>query len=158
MILVGNIEVTAFLPSEEALDSATESNFFWPIYIGFLLLTAAGVWRAFIKAGQRGWTCIIPFYNVIVLLKIVRKHPLWALAFCVPLVNAVVACYITIRLARLFGKGIGFGLGLVFLPFIYYPILGFGSAKYQAPGVVAENVCSPGEAPPASQPQYRKAG
>jgi hypothetical protein len=37
------------------------------------------------------------------------------------------------RLAKSFAKGVGFGLGLVFLSFIFYPILGFGSAQYQGP-------------------------
>ncbi len=32
-----------------------------------------------------------------------------------------------------FGKGAGFTLGLIFLPYIFYPILGFGGAVYQGP-------------------------
>jgi len=34
------------------------------------------------------------------------------------------------EVATAFGKGAGFGLGLVFLGFIFYPILGFGDAQY----------------------------
>jgi hypothetical protein len=30
-------------------------------------------------------------------------------------------------------KGTGFGIGLLLLPFIFFPILGFGSAQYQGP-------------------------
>jgi hypothetical protein len=36
-------------------------------------------------------------------------------------------------LAKSFGKGVGFGLGLAFLGIIFFPILGFGSAQYQGP-------------------------
>jgi hypothetical protein len=35
-------------------------------------------------------------------------------------------------LAGRFGKGVGFVVGMIFLPFIFYPILGFGPAEYQA--------------------------
>jgi hypothetical protein len=40
---------------------------------------------------------------------------------------------VAIALAEKFGKGAGFGIGLAFLPFIFYPILGFGSATYVGP-------------------------
>jgi len=36
-----------------------------------------------------------------------------------------------IDLAKSFGKGGGFTAGLILLPFIFLPILGFGSATYQ---------------------------
>ena len=38
----------------------------------------------------------------------------------------------SIDIARNFGKGDVFGLGLAFLGVIFYPILGFGNARYQA--------------------------
>jgi hypothetical protein len=155
-ILLGNID-TALLPSEQTLDFVTQANVFLPIYVGLLLLTGAGVWATFVKAGQPGWTCIIPFYNLVVLLKIVRKHPLSVLFMFVPLVNVVFACVIAIRLAQLFGKGHGFGVGLVFFPFICYPIIGFGAAKYQAHGVATKGVSPPGDEPATSQLQSRRA-
>ena len=48
----------------------------------------------------------------------------------IPIVNFVIAILVCIAFAGKFGKGAGFGLGLVFLPFIFYPLLGFGDAKY----------------------------
>jgi hypothetical protein len=36
-------------------------------------------------------------------------------------------------LARSFGKGMGFTFGLMVLPFVFWPILGFGSAQYRGP-------------------------
>ena len=38
-----------------------------------------------------------------------------------------------IDLAKSFGKGVGFGIGLALLGIIFFPILGFGSAQYQGP-------------------------
>jgi len=41
--------------------------------------------------------------------------------------------------ARRFGKGTGFGIGLFFLPFVFFPLLAFGDAQYAgaAPAPVA---------------------
>ena len=49
----------------------------------------------------------------------------------IPLVNLIIAIILNIDIAKNFGKGVGFGIGMIFLPFIFYPILGFGSAQYQ---------------------------
>lgn len=38
---------------------------------------------------------------------------------------------VSIRIANAFGKGAGFAVGLIFLPFIFFPILAFGDAEYQ---------------------------
>ena len=38
-----------------------------------------------------------------------------------------------IELAKCFGKGAGFGLGLALLSPIFFPLLGFGDAKYRGP-------------------------
>ena len=49
---------------------------------------------------------------------------------CVASLIATVA--IAIRLAKAFGKGVGYALGIIFLPNIFTLILGFGKAKYDA--------------------------
>ena len=48
----------------------------------------------------------------------------------IPFVNFVVLIMLSIDVAKKFGKGVGFGLGLAFLGIIFFPILGFGSAEY----------------------------
>ncbi|MGA1285216.1 MAG: DUF5684 domain-containing protein [Prochlorothrix sp.] len=48
----------------------------------------------------------------------------------VPLIN-LVYLVIPFDTARKFGKGLGYGFGLLFLPFIFYPILAFGNARYR---------------------------
>jgi hypothetical protein len=49
----------------------------------------------------------------------------------IPLVNFVIWIIISIDIAKNFGKGTGFGVGVAFLSFIFVPILAFGSAQYQ---------------------------
>ncbi len=95
------------------------------------VLVIASMWKVFAKAGLPGWAALIPIFNIVVWLQMVGR-PIWWLALLfVPFVNFVVTIIITLDVARVFGKGSGFGLGLVFLPFAFYPILGFGDARYQ---------------------------
>lgn len=49
-------------------------------------------------------------------------------------IASVVIYIITLhKLSKAFGHGVGFTLGLLFLPIIFYIILGFGSSKYVGP-------------------------
>ncbi len=100
------------------------------IYLAFLAITFAGMWVTFEKANQPGWGSIIPIYNIILLLKVAGKPLWWLILMFIPLVSLIPAIIVPFAIARNFRKGSGFGAGLLFLPFIFYPILGFGSAEY----------------------------
>ncbi|HWB60178.1 MAG TPA: DUF5684 domain-containing protein [Chthoniobacteraceae bacterium] len=103
-------------------------------------IVVAGMWKVFIKAGQPGWAAVIPIYNVIILLKVAGKPLWWIILLIIPLVNIIIGVLVGLAVAKNFGKGAGFGIGLIFLPFIFYPILGFGDATYQgsaAPAPIA---------------------
>ena len=43
----------------------------------------------------------------------------------------IVMILVALEMAKVFGKSAGFGVGLIFLPFVFYPILAFGSAQYK---------------------------
>ena len=60
-----------------------------------------------------------------------KSRSWWILLMFIPLVNIVIAAILTIGIATSFRKGAGFGIGLFFLPFIFYPVLGFGDATYK---------------------------
>jgi hypothetical protein len=98
-----------------------------------VVMIVAG-WKIFTKAGKPGWAILVPFYNVIVQLEIVGKPWWWMLLMIIPFVNFILAIILCIELAKVFGKGTGFGLGLVFLGPIFILILAFGSATYVGPG------------------------
>lgn len=99
----------------------------------FIIAVVAGFWKVFEKAGKPGWAAIVPIYNIVVLLEITGKPIWWIVGFFIPCLNFIVALLIALEVAKCFGKGAGFGLGLAFLPFIFYPILGFGDARYLGP-------------------------
>lgn len=103
--------------------------------IGLLiaLLVIVAMWKVFTKAGQPGWASIIPIYNVYIWCKIVGRPWWWIILMLIPLVNFIILIILSIDMAKSFGKGVGFGLGLAFLGIIFLPILGFGSAQYQGP-------------------------
>ena len=106
---------------------------FWIFYLAFTILMIAAWWKIFTKAGQPGWACIIPIYNLYVWCKIVGRPWWWILLMLIPLVNFIILIILIIDLAKSFGKGVGFGIGLLLLAVIFFPILGFGSAQYQGP-------------------------
>jgi hypothetical protein len=54
----------------------------------------------------------------------------WILSVFVPGVNLILSIWVGIELARFFGRGVWFGLGLALLSPIFIPILGFGNAQY----------------------------
>jgi hypothetical protein len=97
------------------------------------LICLAGMWKVFVKAGQPGWAVLIPFYNVYVLLKIAGKPGWWLILAFIPFVNIVIAIVVSIAVAKCFGQGAAFGVFLLFLFGIGYPILGFGNYTYVAP-------------------------
>ena len=101
------------------------------IYLAVIILMLASVWRVFTKAGQPGWASIVPIYNAYVLLKIAGKPGWWLILMFLPIANIVVGILALVGQANNFGKGGGFVVGLIFLPFIFYPILAFGDAQYQ---------------------------
>ncbi|MCJ8330321.1 MAG: signal peptidase I [Lentisphaeria bacterium] len=88
-------------------------------------------WKMFVKAGRPGWEAIVPYYNIYVLCCEIAKQPVWVFILCiVPCVNIAGMILLYIKVAERFGKGPGFAIGLIFLPFIFFPILGFGDAEY----------------------------
>lgn len=103
------------------------------IWAAIVVVAVAAHWRIFQKAGRSGWTSLIPIYSLYVLAKIVGKRGWYLLWFLVPIANLVAAIKLTHYLSKSFGKDVGFTLGLLFLPIVFYPILAFGGAKYLGP-------------------------
>lgn len=103
------------------------------IYLAILIFVLAGMWKAFAKAGQPGWGVIIPIYNMYLMCKIAGRPGWWVILMFIPIVNLVIAIILSIDIAKAFGHGVGFGLGLAFLGIIFWPILGFGASQYQGP-------------------------
>ena len=127
------------------------------------LLSIIALWMIFVKAGEKGWKCLIPIYNAYILYTIVWKGSvLWKLLLftfvstiagtfllmaeaplaiilgallllSMVIVLVVVQVKFCNRTAKAFGKSTGFAVGLFFLSSIFMCILAFGKSEYQGP-------------------------
>ncbi len=131
--------------------------FFSIIAIAVAVLELIGLWKMFKKAGKKGWEALIPGHDSFVLFEMAGINPIWILGLIfggivciIPILGMIayyafiifVAVWLNVRLAKAFGKETGFGVLMFFFPYVMYPILGIGSAKYTAP---KKMVNKPGE-------------
>ncbi len=117
----------------------------------FLMILAISVWDMFTKAGRKGWKAFIPIYNGYVLTEIAGR-PGWLILFVYlpylflhvdasdymvtlsTILAAAVYMFISIDIAKAFGKSATFGvIGIFFFSFFGFMILGWGDAKYVRP-------------------------
>lgn len=106
----------------------------------FAVFMAVVMWKLFEKAGKPGWAAIVPIYNVWTFAEIAGRPGWWGLAFLLsfipvvgPLLSLAVSVILDIDVAKAFGKDPAFAILLVLLPFIGFPMLAFGDAKYTLP-------------------------
>lgn len=102
----------------------------WTAWLAVTILQLVGMWIVFKKAGAPGWASIVPIYNVVVLLDISGSPIWWIILFLIPVVNLLIWFAVMLNLAGTFNKGVLFAAGLFFLPFIFFPVLGFSDAEY----------------------------
>ncbi len=122
------------------------------VFITWYVLQVIAYWKIFTKAGEPGWKSLIPFYNTFVQYTLTWNGAYGLLVVLLTLVNAivedpgvgevhtvlmivglvitVVSCIGSYKLAKSFGKGAGFTVGLILLEPVFMLILGFGSAEY----------------------------
>ena len=101
------------------------------IILAVCVLIIAAQWIIFQRAGQAGWKCLIPFYNMYILMQISGKPGWWMFLLLVPLVGVVILLLAMLALAKKFGRSELFGVGLFLLPMIFFPILAFGGSQYE---------------------------
>lgn len=111
---------------------------FFLFYIGIIALMIISMWKIFVKANKPGWAAIVPFYNSYVMVEIAKKPTWWFGMMFVPLANFVFIIMIINGMVKNFGKSEVFTVGVIFLPYVFFPILAFGDAKY----IDSENISS----------------
>ena len=101
------------------------------VLLALIVFAIVCQWKVYAKAGQPGWACIVPIYNLVVLLQIVNKPVWWIILMLIPIVNIVIFIIVLHRLSLSFGKGGGFTVGLLFLNIIFWAILAFDKSEYK---------------------------
>lgn len=107
------------------------------IIVIILTITLISVSKVFKKANRSGISAIIPFYNIWILLEIVNLPKIYFILMLIPIVNIFAYIKISFILAKLFRKSKMFALGLIVLPFIFYPVLAFSGSEYIGINIVA---------------------
>ena len=98
-----------------------------------LALSAAiivGMWKLFKKAGYQGWESLVPIYNSYVLSDIVFGNGLYFLICFIPVVGWIYPFVLYFKLAEVYNKSSAFGIGLMFLPYVFLLLLAFDSNLY----------------------------
>ena len=101
------------------------------VILAVSIVLIVALWKVYVKAGEPGWAAIVPFYSNYVLFKLAMGNG-WLFLLClIPYVGMIAPYVAYFMLAKKFGKGTGFGIGMIFLTVIFLPILAFGSAEYE---------------------------
>lgn len=97
------------------------------VIIGLVMIIS--MYKIFKNSGEKGYKAFIPIYNIITLMKIVDM-PLWYfILLFIPVVNIFITALMNVKLANKFNKSALFAVGLLFLPFIFYPVLAVVSSS-----------------------------
>jgi hypothetical protein len=118
--------------------------------VATLVFSLRVLWLIFEKAGHEGWKSVIPVYHHVIITRIAGLSAWWTLALLlvIPLVgardkNVKVLCLVLLflwwgwlcqRIAKRFGKGIGFDLGLTVpgTDFYFRTALAYDKSTYNA--------------------------
>lgn len=135
---LSNIDLNSTYGMDMSSQNVWNSSFFGvgfviTLFISILIMAFFIIvyWIIFTKAGEEGWKSLIPIYNVYILYKITWGNGLIFLLLLVPFVNFIVGIITINKLSKCFGHGLGFTLGLLFLPIIFLPLLAFGDSRYE---------------------------
>ncbi len=63
-----------------------------------------GTYKLYEKAGRKSWEAIIPVYNAIVLMQIIRRPKWWVILLFIPIINLMMFPVIWVETLRSFGK------------------------------------------------------
>lgn len=123
-------------------------NLYLILTILFFILSLAGLWGIFEKAGKKGWKVLIPFYNWYIWLKIIKKPLWWYIFLLVPFINVFVLLLMVVEILKCFRKhGLADqALGVLF-PFVYLPYLAWSTK---------ENYHDPSKEPPVIKSALRE--
>jgi hypothetical protein len=114
---------------------ASDAGYYFGLGIFGLLIAViviAGLWKMFDKADVPGWWAIIPFLNLYGLVKVAGRPGWWLILLLIPCIDLIIFLVVYIDIAERFGKGMAFAIGMWILPFVFYMILGYGSARYRS--------------------------
>lgn len=119
----------------EAFGRIWEEFFFTPggsaLSTVVAVLSVVGMWMLFKKANKAGWRSLVPILNLYTLVQIADGSGIKCILLLIPVIGVIYHILLNLRLARAFGKGLFFGLGLILFTPLFLLFLGFGGAEYR---------------------------
>lgn len=97
----------------------------------YSLLVMLGGKNIFKKASKKEITIFYPIFNLFTLLEISEISIFMGVLFFVPVLNVISICFMFYKLGTAFNVSILYKIGLIFLPFIFYPLLAFSNKQYK---------------------------
>ncbi|HXC04426.1 MAG TPA: S26 family signal peptidase, partial [Bacteroidia bacterium] len=95
------------------------------LLLSFLAL-CVGLYKIFEKAGEQGWKGLIPVYNFVIWLRLLKKPWWWIILLLIPTISWLMLFILFVETAKAFGKRtLTDHLLALFGYFIYMPYLGF---------------------------------
>ena len=112
----------------------------WIFFIIFILGWHIGMYGMFRKAGIAPWKALIPYYNTWCMVEKMELKRIWFFLQFIPVAGFFITIWITIKFVEHFGR---FSLlhhaAAVFIPFIYFPYLGYSDNERYAGKKVVDN-------------------
>ena len=103
--------------------------FMYIIAIAASILLLVSMWKVFKKFGKPGWAAIIPIYNIYIMCEIAEKEWWYILLLCVPIANIYAMYVLYSAIANKLGKSTGFVIGMILVPYVFWPILAFSKSE-----------------------------
>ena len=77
----------------------------WFLFIlGIQAVHFLGTYRLYIKAGRKGWEALVPIYNAVVLMQIIRRPKWWVILLFIPIINLMMFPAVWVETLRSFGR------------------------------------------------------
>ncbi len=112
----------------------------WVLFILAVLGWHIGLYGMFKKAGIEGWKAFIPLYNTWCMVDKMKLPKYWFFLQLIPIAGQFITIWITIKFVEHFGRfGVGHHALTVFVPFLYFPYLGFSKNERYAGEAVVKN-------------------
>ena len=112
----------------------------WIIFIAATLGWHIGLYGMFKKAGIDGWKAFIPFYNTWCMVQKMELKKHWFFLQFIPIAGQFITIWIAIKFVEHFGRfGFWHHAATVFVPFAYFPYLGFSKNERYAGINVVKN-------------------
>lgn len=117
----------------------------WIIFIIGTIGWHLGMYGMFKKAGIEPWKALVPFYNTWCIIEKIQVRRLWFWLQFIPIAGQFISIWLTIIFVMHFGRfNVLQHAAAVFLPFIYFPYLGFSKGERFAGHEVFLNYKKPG--------------